>query len=138
MYIGQVIGLFGWITAISFGIALANFFLKRINKHWISKLPKEHEKWVKLYRTVMKYFIKYHKLAGMIAVVSVLTHFGIAFNNGYSSITGFTSAVLMITMALLGSYGAFIKKKSTGAWILVHRSVAFLMILSISVHILTR
>lgn len=138
MYLGQFIGFFGWITAISFGIAVANFFLKRINKHFISKLPKEQEKWIKLYRTIMKSFIKYHKIAGMIAVISVLTHFGIAFYSGYTSITGFVSAVLMITMVLLGSYGAFIKKKSTGTWILVHRIVAFFMIISISAHILTR
>lgn len=138
MYIGQIIRFLGWVTAISFTIAVSSFFLKRINKRWISKLPKKYEKWVKLYRIILKYAIKLHKVSGIVALISVLTHFGVAFSNGYTSITGFISALMIIIMAGLGTYGAFIKKKNDGIWLKVHRIVGFIMIISIASHILTR
>lgn len=133
----DLIGILGWVTAISFGVAILNYFMKFINKKYINKLGKEKKQIVDLYRKVMKIIIRYHKLAGTIAVISVLTHFFIAFSNGRISISGIIAAILMVLIFILGFYGAFINKKIKGSWLKVHRLIAFALIIAIAIHILT-
>ncbi|MGL5352534.1 MAG: hypothetical protein ACRDA5_04320, partial [Clostridium sp.] len=69
MNIGDFIGFLGWVTAISFGLAILNFFVKYVNKNFINKLGKDKKQVVDLYRKIMKIIIKNHKLIGTIAVV---------------------------------------------------------------------
>lgn len=75
----DLIGILGWVTVISFGIAILNYFIKYVNKKYISKLGKDKKQIVDIYRKIMKIIVKNHKLAGTIAVISVLAHFFIAF-----------------------------------------------------------
>lgn len=136
MEIGDLIGILGWVTAISFGIAILNFFVKYINKKYINKLGKEKKQIVDLYRKIMKLIVKNHKLVGTIAVFSVLAHFFIAFSSNRISITGIIAALLMATIFVLGVYGAFINKSYKGMWLKVHRTMAFALLIAIIIHIL--
>ncbi|WBL48971.1 hypothetical protein [Clostridium estertheticum] len=129
-------GFLGWVTVICFGIAISNYFVKFINKKYISKLGKEKKPMVDLYRKLMKIIIKYHKLAGTIAIFTVLTHFIIAFSAGRISITGIVAASFMVIIFLLGIYGAFINKNRKGMWLKVHRTMAFVLLLAIVIHII--
>ncbi|WAG62822.1 hypothetical protein [Clostridium estertheticum] len=126
----------GWVTVICFGIAISNYFVKFINKKYISKLGKEKKPIVDLYRKLMKIIIKYHKLAGTIAIFTVLTHFIIAFSAGRISITGIVAASFMVIIFFLGVYGAFINKNRKGRWLKVHRTMAFVLLLAIVIHII--
>jgi len=132
----DLIELLGSVTVISFSVAMLNFLLKFINKKYINKLGEDKKQIVTLYRKIMIPFIKLHKVAGTIAVFSVLTHFYIAFSSGRVSITGIIAALLMITIFALGFYGAFINKNYKGKWLKVHRILAFCLIVAIGIHIL--
>lgn len=138
MRTGDLIGFLGWVTAISFSLAILNFFVKYINKKYISKLGKEKKQLVDMYRKVMKIIIKNHKLVGSIAVVSVLTHFFIAFSSNRISITGIIAATIMASIFCLGVYGAYINKNYKAMWLKVHRVLAFTLILAIATHVLIR
>lgn len=132
----NLIDFLGWVTAISFGIAILNFFVKYINKKYISKLGKENKQIVDFYRKTMRLIVKNHKLVGTIAIVSVLTHFFIALSSNKIRITGIIAAALMAILFLLGAYGAFINKNYKGTWLKVHRVIAFTLIIAIIIHIL--
>jgi hypothetical protein len=136
MKTGDLIGLLGWVTAISFGLAILNYFIKFINKKYISKLGKEKKQIVDLYRKVMKLIVRNHKLIGTVAVVSVLTHFFIAFSSNHVSLTGIIAASIMVVIFILGVYGAYINKNYKGMWLKVHRIMAFTLLLAIAIHIL--
>lgn len=136
MQLGDLIEFLGWVTAISFGIALLNFISKFVHKHYISKLGKDKKVWADYYRKVMKLVIRYHKLAGTVAVTAVLTHFTVAYSNGFLSLTGIVSAVMMSIIFFLGMYGAFVSKNYSGNWLRIHRLVAFALIFSIGIHII--
>lgn len=136
MYNKDLIELLGWLTVISFIFAMLNFLLKFINKKYISKLGADKKQLVTLYRKIMMPFIKLHKVAGTIAVVSLLTHFYIVFSSGRFSITGAIAASILIAIFILGFYGAFINKNFKGKWLKVHRILAFCLIIAIGIHII--
>ncbi|MBU3158468.1 hypothetical protein KPL37_01615 [Clostridium frigoris] len=115
---------------------MLNYFVKVINKRYISKLGKEKKQMIDLYRKLMKLIIKYHKLAGTIAIFTVLTHFIIAFSSGRISITGIVAASFMVIIFFLGVYGAFINKNRKGMWLKVHRTMAFVLLLAVVIHII--
>lgn len=131
-----LINFLGWVTAISFCLAILNYFVKYINKKYINKLGKDKKQIVDLYRKIMKLIIKNHKLLGTIAVVSVLSHFLIAFPSNRIRITGIIAAVLMFIIFSLGVYGAYINKNYKGLWLKVHRIIAFSLIVAIVIHVL--
>lgn len=132
----DLIGVLGLVAAISFAVAILNYFVKYINKKYINKLGKEKKQIVDIYRKVMRIIIKNHKVAGTIAVISVLAHFVISFSNGRVSITGIIAAVIMILIFILGFYGAVINKNIKGNWLKVHRFIAFVLVVAIAVHVI--
>ncbi|PRR80380.1 hypothetical protein [Clostridium vincentii] len=136
MNIKDLIELLGWITVISFSVAILNFVVKYINKKYISKLGEDKKQIVTFYRKIMKLIIKCHKAAGTITVISVLAHFGIAVSSNRISITGIIAALIMISIFALGFYGAFINKNYKGKWLKVHKVLALLLIIAIGIHVL--
>jgi hypothetical protein len=131
----HLIGFLGWVAAYGFGIAILNYFVKFINKKVISKLGKDKKQIVDYYRIFMKLIIKYHKLAGTVAVVAVASHFFIAFSNDRTRLTGIVAALIMACIFLIGVYGAFISKNRKGIWLKAHRLLSFLLIIALAIHI---
>lgn len=132
---GEIIEFLGWVTAVSFGFALLNYLLKFVYKKYISKLGKDKGLIVNYYKRIMRQVIKYHKLAGITAMISVALHFIAAFMNNKIKITGIISAVLMLILVLLGVYGTYINKNLRGRWVKIHRAAAFILLLTILIHI---
>lgn len=133
---GEFIEFLGWVTAVSFGFALLNYLLKFINKKYISKLGKEKQKAVIYYKKIMRIVIRYHKLAGITAMTSVTLHFIVALINNRILISGIVSALLMLILFILGVYGAYINKNLRGGWVKIHRATAFILILTVLIHII--
>jgi hypothetical protein len=131
----DIAGIFGWIVAIGYTIAMLNFVLKFVHKKIIIKLQKDKKKLVDLYRIFMKYIIKYHKLIGVITAITVIIHFLIMSIYVEVSISGIISMTLMLIIFALGIYGSLINKNFKGAWLKIHRIVAFLLFLVIIIHI---
>ena len=133
---GDLIELLGSVTAISFGLAILNFFVKRINRVFISKLGAEKKPFADLYRKFMRIVVKYHKLVGSFAIVAVLLHFYIAYTANSIRIAGIIAGVMMGVIFLLGFYGAFINKNYQGLWLKVHRVIPFALALAIGIHVI--
>jgi hypothetical protein len=136
MTLRHLIGPLGTLTAITFGLALLNFFVKFINKKYISKLGKDQKHFIDLYRKFMKLIVKYHKFIGIISVSLLSIHFYTAFSSNRISTTGIISAIIMLVLFLLGIYGAYINRTIRGNWLKVHRVLAFLLLISIVIHTL--
>lgn len=126
----------GILTALFFGLAILNYFVKLVNKKFINNLGKDKKPMVDLYRKIMKLIIKNHKIFGVLAVVALLAHFFIGFASNSIKITGIIAAVLLVATFSLGVYGAFINKNKKGVWLKIHRIVPFILILAIGLHVL--
>lgn len=131
----DVAGFFGWVTVFFYALALFNFIMKAFNKKYSLKL-KENKKLEEVYKTVMKYVIRYHKLIGIIAAIGLTVHASIMYFTVGLRITGLIAASLMILDALVGVYGYVSKKKRTDPLFNVHRVIAFILPLAIAVHLL--
>ena len=131
----EMAGLFGWIGVWGYAIALLNFFMKYINKKYLNKLPKDKQKFIDIYRGLMKFIVKYHKIAGIIASISIVFHFYLMFSFRGLSMSGLIAAVVMWIVFTLGIYGFRINKNMRGSWVKVHRILSFLLILLIIFHI---
>lgn len=131
----EFVELLGWVTAGSVGVTFTNFLVKLIYKWWVNKLPKNMDWLVKPYRALMRFFIKIHKAAGVVAVLAVITHFSIAYRSEGLSSTGITAGSLLLVLFGLGIYGFFIRKSPRGLWLILHRLAAFALIITIMVHI---
>lgn len=131
----EMAGLFGWIGVCGYVIALLNFFIKYINKKYVNKLPKDKQKIIGIYREIMKFVVKYHKVAGIIASISIVIHFYLMYRFKGLSISGLVAAVVMWIVFTLGIYGFGINKNMRGWWVKIHRILSFLLILLIFLHL---
>lgn len=136
MEFGDLRESLGILTALFFGLAILNYFVKLVNKKFINNLGKDKKPMVDLYRKIMKLIIKNHKTFGVLAVVALLAHFFIGFVSNTIKITGIIAAVLLVATFSLGVYGAFINKNKKGVWLKIHRIVPFVLILAIGLHVL--
>ncbi len=129
--IGEV---FGWIAAVCYFISVANFFVKRIFKAWIAKLPKENA-WKKEYQLFMKLIVKYHRYFGMIAGAFALLHLCWQIVNVRVSYSGVLVTALMAVTAIFGIFIAYRKKSSLTN---VHRPIALAVLAVILFHMITK
>lgn len=125
--------LFGGLIIFFFGLSLAQYVLKFINKKF-GKTIRKAPKFNKIYIWVMKQTIKYHKLFGLMTIIAILVHFGIQFSTRGLSVTGLIAAFFMILQAVLGSFGFFTKTKSK-VWLYSHRILSALILIAILIHI---
>lgn len=125
----------GILTAIGFIFALLNFFVKFINKNYILKLNKDKRYFASYYTKIMKFIVKNHKTAGIITFILMLSHFFIAYASHRIKMTGIIAAAIMLMVVILGIYGK-LNKKVRGKWLTAHRTLAFILILAIILHIL--
>lgn len=138
--------LFGLITLCVFTLAIFNFFVKFIFKNYITKLikqktveDKKYNTFINIYKIIMKYIVKYHKIIGGIVVITLLSHIILELKYRWLSVTGLTAAILMATVVIIGMLGATVfKKKPRGTWLIIHRIVAFSLIIFILLHLIVK
>lgn len=132
----RIAGLLGWIGVWGYGIALLNFFMKYVNKNYINKLSKNRKKLINLYRTIMRYVVRYHKIAGIVASIAIVCHFYLMYSFKGLSIPGLIAAIAMWSVFTLGIYGFAINKNLRGSWVKVHRILSLVLVLLIVFHII--
>ena len=132
----EMAGLFGWIGVWGYAIALLNFFMKYINKKYINNLSKDKQKFIKGYRTVMKYIVRYHKIAGVVASIAIVAHFYLMYIYRGVSMSGLIAALVMWIVFTLGIYGLKINKNMKGSWVKFHRGLSYVLILLIAYHVI--
>lgn len=133
---GQFAGLFGWIVIWGFCFELMNYIMKFVNKKFITKLPPEKKEFVGIYRTIMKFVIKFHRPVGIITVSAAIVHLALMGMFVGIKLNGIVALALMVCLVFLGIYGAYINKNYKGKWLKAHRFIAFAVILSIGAHLL--
>ena len=132
----EMAGLFGWIGVWGYAVALLNFFMKYINKKYINNLSKDKEKFIKGYRTVLKYIVRYHKIAGVVASIAIVAHFYLMYTYRGVSMSGLIAALVMWIVFALGIYGFGINKNMRGPWVKFHRGLSYVLILLIAFHVI--
>lgn len=135
IYLGKIGGLFGWITIILFCATLLNFILKFINKKF-SKQIAQNQSIKPIFSFLTKLFVRYHRVWGLLTVITLITHFLIQFNTFGVSISGGAAASILFTQVFLGLYGTYKAKNRKGIWFVSHRFISILLILAIFVHLM--
>lgn len=128
-------GLFGWLLIIAFGGTILNYCIKFVNRKWGKKIS-ANENGKKLMKLLMTVFVKNHKYFGFATVVLLLAHFFAQFSRSGINWTGAIAAALMILQVILGIYANVRKRPRKGAWFIVHRTIAVLIIAAISFHLI--
>lgn len=132
----QLGNLLGVLTAVLFGGAILNFFIKWANRKWIMKLPKEN-KFKQNYTSVMKFLVKNHRFFGLGAAALMVVHIILQLIFKWISITGIVTAALAVVAVILGGI-MFKAKKRTPAMLWAHRGSVIALTIAFIVHIITR
>ncbi|KNZ40834.1 hypothetical protein [Acetobacterium bakii] len=135
MEIYYLIKILGWITVAGFCLAFLNYFLKRINKNYISKLGADQKKFADFYKKIMRSIVKNHKLIAAITFIAMLIHFFVVYSVNRIRLTGIIAALLLTATVSLGTYGAFISKNKKGPWLKIHRIIPFVLVIAIVIHV---
>ena len=128
--------LFGILTAVLFGIAVLNYFIKLVNRKWVMKLPKEN-KFKQSYSSVMKFLVKNHRFFGLGAAVLMVAHVVLQILFKWTSVTGIITAALAVVSVALGGI-MFKAKKRTPAMLWAHRGAVIALTLAFLAHVITR
>lgn len=126
----------GWLIVTGYLFAVMNFIVKRINKNIMSKKPIDSLS-RKRFVVFMRIFTKGHIYVGLYLVTIILLHFLIEVTHEGFFITGLITGTLILTQISIGAYGAFIKDRKKGSWLILHRSVSLLLALAITTHVLS-
>lgn len=126
--------LFGWIAAVCYFVAVANYFVKRIYRDRIAKLPKESafRTW---YQKFMRLLVRTHRYFGMTAGVFALVHLYWQIANVRVSYSGIAAAALMAVSAILGVAAAYGHKTKL---LEAHRPAALAVLAVILFHMITK
>jgi uncharacterized YccA/Bax inhibitor family protein len=136
MNLKHLISPLGMLTGIFFGIAILNFFVKYVNKTFINKLKSDKNDFKNIYRKFMRLIVKYHKILGTLALIFLVLHFYVSYSSGRLKSTGILAGIIMLVVVLLGFYGFYINKNMRGAWLKVHRVLAFVLLAAVALHVL--
>jgi len=127
--------LFGWLLIVSFGCTLLNYIVKFINKKWGKKIS-ANDFGKKVMKLLMTIFVRNHRYFGILTAVLLITHFTIQFSQFGINLTGLLAAALIILQVVLGIYATRAHRPRKGVWFISHRSIAILIVLGISLHLL--
>lgn len=126
--------LFGFLIISFYALAALNFCFKFLNRNYRDTL-KKNEGFYKIYMKFLKFFVKYHKYFGGATILMILVHFYLQFSRFGISVTGCIAAGVMLLQVGLGVYGQ-VQKKRSKAWLMLHRGIAAVLLVTILIHIL--
>lgn len=129
--LGEALGI---LTAILYGVAIANFLVKWINRKWVAKLPKENS-FRGGYQTAMKFLVKNHRFFGFSAAAVMVVHVVLQILFMWTSITGIVTAAFAVLTVCLGIV-LFQSKKRTPAMLWAHRSAVIALVLAFLAHVI--
>ena len=131
--LGKALGI---ITAILYGIAVLNFFIKWGNRNWVMKLPKENS-FRSAYQAAMKFLVKNHRFFGFGAAAVMVSHIIIQIIFQWVSVTGLIAAGLALLTVALGIV-MFKSKKRTPAMLWAHRGSVIALTIAVLVHFISK
>ena len=123
----------GFLIILFYALTISKYVFKLITKYFGERLSK-YKKFYEIYRKINMIITKYHKIFGFSTIIFILIHFFVQFSNYGLSITGLIAALLMLFQILIGLYGVLTKKINKN-WRLVHKVIAFVILIAILIHI---
>lgn len=108
MTLAQVLG---WTVAGVCAAALMNFLLKQISREYLKTITEKNADFTASYRAFMRFMVRNHR------------YFGIA------------AGLLLLALTGLGLDGFYVRKNPRGVWIHMHRGTAFILALSVIIHV---
>jgi hypothetical protein len=130
-------GFLGIMITVFLGLALLNYVMKWVNKHWVSKLPKT-SKFKVVYIKVIKFIVQKHRWFGLGAAVFMVAHLILQITYAWVSITGLIAAALLVINGMIGAWMHFKQKGKRGPLLMVHRAIGILLVAAIAAHVITR
>lgn len=131
---GEIGELFGTLIIIFYGLTILNFCFKFINKKYKKEI-KKHKKFSEIFTFFLRFFMKYHKVFGFMAVLAILLHFYFQYTRFGLNIAGVIAAGVMIFQVIFGAYGQYTKRKGK-LWLSLHRAIALFVFATILLHVL--
>lgn len=128
-------GFFGWALVYAFAGTILNYILKFVNKRFSKKIA-TFPKGKRIMKLLMTIFVRNHKYFGFATVALLIAHFAAEFSRFGINMTGAIAASLMVLQVLLGLYANIRKRPRKGLWFVAHRSIALLIVLGISIHLI--
>jgi hypothetical protein len=128
--------ILGWLIVAGYTLTVLNFFVKLINRKVVSKLPKDSPGRGR-YTAFMRPIVKYHRYFAILTATALIAHLVVQSLAWGLYLTGVIAGGLLILQVSLGAYGTFVKKKKSGPWLYVHRTVAVLLFLAVVFHVVT-
>lgn len=125
--------LLGGAIIFFYSLTILNYVVKFVNKKFKKQINK-NKTFAANYMKFMRFIVKNHRYFGFLAVLFLVLHFLIQFTTYGLSITGAIAASIMILQIILGIYGFKVKKKGK-SWLMIHRTVAAMILIAILIHI---
>ena len=132
MTLAQVLG---WTVAGVCAAALMNFLLKQISREYLKTITEKNADFTASYRAFMRFMVRNHRYFGIAAGILLLVHAGAVVASGVTSLTGIAAGLLLLALTGLGLYGFYVRKNPRGVWIHMHRGTAFILALSVIIHV---
>ncbi|HON95573.1 MAG TPA: hypothetical protein PLP82_08715 [Deltaproteobacteria bacterium] len=132
MTLAQVLG---WTVAGVCAAALMNFLLKQISREYLKTITEKNADFTASYRAFMRFMVRNHRYFGIAAGLLFLVHAGVVVASGVTSLTGIAAGLLLMALTGLGLYGFYVRKNPRGVWIHMHRGTAFILALSVIIHV---
>jgi len=132
MTLAQVLG---WTVAGVCAAALMNFLLKQISREYLKTITEKNADFTASYRAFMRFMVRNHRYFGIAAGLLFLVHAGVVVASGVTSLTGIAAGLLLLALTGLGLYGFYVRKNTRGVWIHMHRGTAFILALSVIIHV---
>lgn len=132
MTLAQVLG---WTVAGVCAAALMNFLLKQISREYLKTITEKNADFTVSYRAFMRFMVRNHRYFGIAAGLLFLVHAGVVVASGVTSLTGIAAGLLLLALTGLGLYGFYVRKNPRGVWIHMHRGTAFILALSVIIHV---
>lgn len=117
--------LVGWINVVILGILVTPYFLKYLNKHFFKTKSKRFFRVLKLFRT-------FHKLLGLLLIVTGIIH-------GYMALGSLrlhTGTVLYVFIFVTGAFGGSFYKTKKKVFFIWHRRLALFTLALFLLHLL--
>jgi hypothetical protein len=127
----EIIELLGWINVFLLVFNISLFISRRI---YINFIKDKKSKTAKYFVVIMNVLKRYHKLSGILLIITGIIHGYLALNGNLYLHTGmilWLGIILMFSMYLLGKVQVFKK-----VWVKWHRYLGFILIILLLIHLI--
>ena len=128
----------GWVVVWTFAFALILFVIRYINKNYMTQITnklKGKKNYLDLYRKIIGFIVKNHKVFGLTATGVVFLHLIIMWKYVEISVSGLVALVLMVLVAGVGMFSTYLKKQKKAPLTKLHSILAGALLVAIIIHL---